>query len=209
MKPIDLENYKLEPVKVDERTRSVLLGLLLFVLFIIICCGKPNSSHKKGSNSSFGSFKDFQIEYVKEENIPFRKCYDDCLLSEFRDNPSSIYELTSRGFEELIAYLYMRQGYDVLLTPATKDGGKDIVARCLKPTGETSTYYIECKRYRQDRPIGVSTVRELAGVMINENVDIGVIITTSRFSQDARNLVQRKKHPIVLKELMDIIELLA
>lgn len=208
MKPIDQNKHKSEPVNLDEGTRNLLLIAVAIFLFCIFFFVKEDVKGKTAS-SSFGTFKDFQIEYVKKENLHFREFIDNFLLSDYRGSPEKMHDFSSREFEEFIAYLYMRKGFDVTLTKATKDGGKDIVAKYIMPTGETLTYFIECKRYNLENPIGVSIVRAFAGAMQNEQVHVGVIITTSRFTKDARELVRAKKYPINLKDMDDIVSLLA
>ena len=207
MEPIDIDKYKLEPISIDEKSLWKII-LLFIVLVLFYCCVKEDDTKKQSSNSSFGSFKDFKIEYTQEEYNFIHRSIEDFLLAYFRDNPETLHELSPRDFEEFIAYLYTRHGFDVSVTSATRDGGKDIIAKYLMPTGETVVYYIECKRYSPKNPIGVGIIRELSGAMANELVHIGVIITTSRFTKDARDLVQSKKYPIELKDMNDIVKLL-
>ena len=70
------------------------------------------------------------------------------------------------------------------------DGGKDIVAT-FEMGGVLYTTYFECKRYSPDRPVGVEIVRELYAVMEMEQVDKGVIVTTSHFTRGAMAEAQR------------------
>ncbi|WP_455715268.1 restriction endonuclease [Anaerosporobacter sp.] len=55
--------------------------------------------------------------------------------------------LRPREFEILIYKLYCSMGYDCILTPATRDGGKDVVAGKNNADGGEKLY-IECKRYK-------------------------------------------------------------
>ena len=50
----------------------------------------------------------------------------EALVEGLRQRPDSIYELPPRKFEELLAELLTDRGWEVELTPATRDGGKDI-----------------------------------------------------------------------------------
>jgi restriction system protein len=121
-----------------------------------------------------------------------------------KSNPESIYTLTSREFEEFVAYLYKRNGFNVHITPPSKDGGKDIIARYDMPTGEKITYFIECKKYNPRKKVGVHVVRALAGVMQNEQVHIGVIASTAGFTAGAKNIIIEKNYNIELKDMNDI-----
>ena len=58
---------------------------------------------------------------------------------------------------------YKIRGYDVELTPQTRDGGKDIYAARRDDLG-TFLYIVECKRYAPDNPVGVEVIRALHGV---------------------------------------------
>jgi hypothetical protein len=96
--------------------------------------------------------------------------------------------LSPRQFEELIAEIWTRFGYEVELTAQTKDGGKDIVA--IRRTAEARLrFLIECKRYRPERKIGVAVVRGLYGVSISERATKAMLATTSSFSQDALRFI--------------------
>lgn len=208
MGQLEAEKDKLKSTNIDEKNFWEIIFLFLIVFLFLFCCVKEDSTSKKPSNSSFGSLKDFKIECTQDEYNFIHKNIEDFFLAYFRDHPEIIHSLSPRDFEEFIAYLYMRKGFDVSITSATKDGGKDIIAKYLMPTGETVVYYIECKRYSPKNPIGVTVVKELSGTMVNEPVHIGVIITTSRFTKDAQDLIQAKKYPIELKDMNDILKLL-
>ena len=69
---------------------------------------------------------------------------NDWMLNELNKNPTDLYQLSSRRFEELVAELLIRKGYNVELTPATRDGGKDIYAARKDDLG-SFLYIVECK----------------------------------------------------------------
>lgn len=43
-------------------------------------------------------------------------------------NKEAIYDITPREFEKLVAEFFSQQDYNVEITPATRDGGCDIIA---------------------------------------------------------------------------------
>ncbi|WP_419662063.1 restriction endonuclease [Desulfosarcina variabilis] len=91
-----------------------------------------------------------------------------------------------RAFEQLVAALFRKEGFDVKLIPESRDGGYDILAvRHNKYTGN-ETFLIECKRYAENRRVGIDVIRNLIGVMQFENATKGIIATTTSFSSDAR-----------------------
>lgn len=109
---------------------------------------------------------------------------DHCL----RD-PSRLHDLSPRKFEELVAKLFQEFGFDVELTKATRDGGKDIVA--IKNNSTKLKYIIECKRYAPDNAVGIAVVQRLFGVVVLEGADKGLVVTTSRFTKPAMETVNQ------------------
>jgi len=125
------------------------------------------------------------------------------LIQRLARQPDGMYSLGPRQFEELVAELLSKQGFDVATTASTRDGGKDIIVRCSTALGD-QVYYVECKRYAPDRPVGVSLVRELYGVVQSERVTGGILATTSYFSSDAVTFQSRVPFQLSLRDKSDI-----
>jgi hypothetical protein len=49
------------------------------------------------------------------------------LIAYFAKHPKKLRDVSSRDFEQLMADLFKNLGYDVTLTKATRDGGKDLI----------------------------------------------------------------------------------
>ena len=111
-----------------------------------------------------------------------------------------------RAFEELVASLIERMGYQVKLTPYQKDDGVDIFAVSRHGSRYIMTV-IDCKRYAPSRPIDVGMIRTLAGVRDQHHAQVGMMVTTSRFTRDATNR-QQERWPLELS-LVDGKKLLA
>lgn len=92
----------------------------------------------------------------------------------------------SREFEYIIEQLYSEMGYATSLTPATRDGGKDVIA-VRETSAQRETVAVECKLY--NNLIGVELVRAMRGVIAYGGYNKGVIFTTKDFSPDAKKLV--------------------
>lgn len=127
----------------------------------------------------------------------------DEFLKKLSDNPSLLYEMSSRGFEELVAELLSRQGYNVKLTPATRDGGKDIYIATKDSLG-SFLYLVECKRFAPDRPVGVGLIRQLYGTVQAERATAGILATTSFFTKDARDFQRKIEFQISLQDYLGI-----
>jgi restriction system protein len=97
-------------------------------------------------------------------------------------------DMPTRDFEHLVGQLYETMGYDVLVTPAGKDGGLDIVAAHREP-GRQEHLLVECKRYKGS--VGVEIIRSLLGVVSDKKVNKGVAVTTGKFTRGACLLVEQ------------------
>lgn len=117
---------------------------------------------------------------------------NDQILKYLSENPQEIYRLSPREFEELMAEIYARHGYNVELTKETRDGGKDIILRKPDIIGD-SIYYVECKKHSETNLVGVGIIRNLHSTINVDKVNGGVIATTSYFTKDARKFISENK----------------
>ena len=110
---------------------------------------------------------------------------NDELIRRLASRPELMRELDPRKFEELVAELLRDKGYEVKLTPRSKDGGRDILAIQRDDIGSALTL-VECKRYAQNNKVGVDIVRGLYGVVSAEQATRGLLATTSYFTSGAK-----------------------
>ncbi|MEJ0060849.1 MAG: restriction endonuclease [Terricaulis sp.] len=125
------------------------------------------------------------------------------LIERIARDPRQVFSMAPREFEELVADLLKAQGYEVSLTPRTRDGGKDIYAARREPLG-SFRYLVECKRHAPGRPVGVAAVRALYGVAQQERANAGILMTTSRFTGPALAFAQGASHQLSLKDYFDL-----
>ena len=94
--------------------------------------------------------------------------------------------LTWQDFEDFVAKLFRTLGYqNVRVTPRAANGGKDVVMEWADPLRGTRRLYVECKHW-QAGSVGRREVQILhSAVMANPEVDEGVIVTTSSFTDAA------------------------
>jgi HJR/Mrr/RecB family endonuclease len=130
---------------------------------------------------------------------------DDLLIKELAREPSALYKLDPRKFEEIIARITERNGYNVALTQFSRDGGRDIVARKSDWTGK-ELLLIECKRYAIDNRVQVGIVRSLFGVVEDEQATRGLIVTTSSFTKGAIQFADRHVHKLALNDYSKLVE---
>lgn len=129
------------------------------------------------------------------------------LLARVKFNPDEVFELTPRQYEEVTAELFHQLGFNVTLTPASKDGGKDLMIAHKDSLG-SFLYFVECKRYSPERPVGVEIVNALSGVVERGRATAGIIMTTSRFTKGAREIEHELQHRLSLKDYSDFKALL-
>lgn len=100
------------------------------------------------------------------------------------ENPrESLLSLRPNEFEYLIAALFQKMGYGVIVTQASRDGGVDVEARRNDPGGR-GLVLIQCKRYED--VVRVHAVRELMGVVARRQANKGVLVATCGFTRSAR-----------------------
>lgn len=126
------------------------------------------------------------------------------ILTLAKNNPSILYSITPREFEELVAEIFDRQGFNVELTKATRDGGKDIVA-IQSSMGINLKYIVECKRYAKDNKVSLDVVQRLYGVKMAENANKAILVTTSSFTKDASKFASQHCWDLSLKDKSDLI----
>jgi hypothetical protein len=123
------------------------------------------------------------------------------LIRHLAKYPNKMYEMESYKFETLVAELLRDMGYDVFLTPKTVDGGRDIIAVLKSPTGAKLLTLVECKKNRKDRPVGIDTIRQFLWTLRDQDkANIGLIVTTSHFSEKARAIEKDNKWLLSLND---------
>ncbi len=92
-------------------------------------------------------------------------------------------------FEELILKVFEKFGFTGNLTPVTGDDGIDIFL--YDATGLKGV--AQCKRYAENQNISAKDIREFLGSMIHVNAQFGYFITTTSFSEQAREFSKDKQ----------------
>jgi restriction system protein len=127
------------------------------------------------------------------------------LLERLKARPQDIHQIDHRKFEELIAELLKDMNFDVELTPATRDGGRDVLAYWNSPIGRLLCL-VEAKKNRLDRPVGIQIVRGLYGTLMDEQATSAMLVTTSDFSSEARKFERRHRWQLALKNYTDLVQ---
>lgn len=117
------------------------------------------------------------------------------------------YTMKSDEFEDVVANIFSKNGFDVQVTQRSHDGGKDIIAT-YDMGGIPCVLYIECKKYDKRRPVGVKIVREVFGTLTADRVNKAVIVSTSSFSREARKFAGDQNSMIELVDLNDLLRMI-
>jgi restriction endonuclease Mrr len=127
----------------------------------------------------------YQERLVRVDQVPFQ------VLQTIISDPRHLHGLTPRQFEEFVAELVEGLGFkNVILTPVSGDGGRDVIASKLVHDIPI-TFYFECKKYAEGNKVQLATLRSLLGVVAHHatEANIGVLVTTSTFTRGCRELI--------------------
>jgi restriction system protein len=134
------------------------------------------------------------------------------IAQHLKRDPAFLYRIGWRQLEELVAGAYERDGWsEVVLTPRSRDGGRDIIAT---KAGVGSVRILDqIKAYHAGHLVGADEVRAMLGVLAAEqNVSKGLVTTTSSFAPgieaDAR-LARFMPYRLELKKGQQLLEWLA
>lgn len=100
-------------------------------------------------------------------------------------------DMSWQQFEVLVGEAFRRKGYSVAETASGADGGIDLV---LKKGGET--FLVQCKQWKAYK-VGVTTVRELYGVMAAKGATGGFVVTSGIFTEEARRFATGRNVELV------------
>lgn len=99
-------------------------------------------------------------------------------------DPSGLQDLEWRDMERMLAEVFQGLGFDVTLTPSSKDGGKDLILECIVQ-GDKQSYVVEVKHWRSGQHVGKRYISDFINVVANENRDGGLYLATYGYSGNA------------------------
>ena len=88
-------------------------------------------------------------------------------------------------FEDFIAQLFIANNYSVEQTKYTGDFGADLIIK-----RDNSRIAVQVKRYSKDNKVGVKDINQLIGAKEYYKCDSSIIVTTSSYSAQGRELAE-------------------
>ncbi len=105
---------------------------------------------------------------------------------------SALEDMSWQEFEQLVGEFFRRKGFAVAETGGGgADGGVDLIVTLGK-----DRYLVQCKQWKA-RQVGVSTVRELYGVMAAQGAAGGFVVTSGVFTDEARRFAEGREIEII------------
>ncbi len=129
----------------------------------------------------------FPLQVVSRDHLLSVAAFEDALLAHLHREPDLLRQVHPRRFEEIIARVVERMGFEVELTRYSKDDGVDIFA-LRRDGGVPVLLVIDCKRYARNRPIGPGMVRMLYGLREQHHANTAMAATTSYITKGAADL---------------------
>ena len=147
----------------------------------------------------------YSYETPAQREIEIVQDVNEELVRRLAVDPALIYSLNPRKFEEVVAFLFEKRGWEVRLTPPSRDGGFDFFAELKNPL---SSFLVlgECKRYSRDRKVGVEIVRGLHSVTETNKAHQGIVITSSFFTAGAIEYQRVLGPKMGLKDYDDLVD---
>jgi len=107
-------------------------------------------------------------------------------------SPSVLNGMNWQEFELLVGEAFRRRGYTVSETGGGgADGGVDLV---LRKDGEK--FLVQCKQWKAYK-VGVTTIRELYGVMAAGGAAGGFVVTSGVFTQEAKSFAEGRNIDLI------------
>ena len=97
-------------------------------------------------------------------------------------DPTYLRHVEWRDLERVIAEAFSGVGFEVSLTPSSKDGGKDVIVR-FPWNGQRCEYFVEIKHWVSGKRVGAKLVNEFVNVVAGSEGAKGIFLSSSGFSQ--------------------------
>jgi hypothetical protein len=156
----------------------------------------------------------FQLKDLRKgttDSVDSLELIDQRFIDYLHAQPGDLSNIHWRQFEYLVGEFFRRSGYDVQVTAPSGDGGIDVRAVRDDGVAGPELVLIQAKRYSDDRPVHIETVKALWSDVDEHSATRGVIATTSTLAPGARAFCQARlyrltsaERPMIEKWLTDL-----
>lgn len=159
--------------------------------------GIPESKFKEKVEDKFNSLRnESELKWFKSDigietnNKSSEKDVDDLEYSETIKNLisasyswSEIEEMSGLRFEEFVEELFTKMGYEAEQTSKTGDQGADVIA-------ENHNTKVAIQAKNTNSKVSNSAIQEVQAALKHYNCNKGIVVSTSRFTDSARELAE-------------------
>lgn len=130
------------------------------------------------------------------------------ILDRAIEEPDFFKYLSPREFEQFVSHVLQLLGYSVELTPATRDGGRDMILHRSDALLGDSIVLVECKHYaKSGQRVTLAQVRSFYGSSIEfRRPTSSLMVTTTGFTRDALQFAQSIPYALRLVALPDLMK---
>lgn len=156
------------------------------------------SPEKKTSTKGEGESSSEELTPTEQLEAAMKKINDDLAA----DILQKAREMSPAKFEQLVLDLLLNMGYGgankelAKVTPLSHDNGVDGIIP--EDALGLDRIYIQAKRYKEGSPVHKPEIQQFIGALNEQKASKGVFVTTSTFSQGARESVSKASSKIVL-----------
>jgi len=120
------------------------------------------------------------------------------------EKPEELRQVSWRKAEEILGEVFDGLGFEVEVTPWSKDGGKDLICTyTLK--GHKRTFYVEVKHHKTK--VTRSLVKSFVEVVGKDKVDQGLFISTGGYGPSAFKVIAEVERPVALGSSTQFVDL--
>ena len=156
------------------------------------------SSEKKTSGKSAIESSSEELTPTEQLEAAMKKINDDLAA----DILQKAREMSPAKFEQLVLDLLLAMGYGgtnkdlARVTPISHDNGVDGIIP--EDALGLDKIYIQAKRYKEGLPVSKPEIHQFIGALSEQKASKGVFVTTSNFTQGAKESVNKAASKIVL-----------
>jgi restriction system protein len=156
---------------------------------------KPNGSDHTTATAEISKVRETPDDTIARAFKEIENAMGDDLLQR-------LYTMHPVRFERLILNLLKAMGYGTgsfgkhEMTKTSGDGGIDGII--YEDALGLDAVYVQAKRYAPDSKVGRPALQAFVGSLTGEGATKGVFVTTSDFSRDAKDFLNKVQHRIVL-----------